>query len=412
MMEPNLKLLKDGMKILVVFGYGNIFYPKAGNESRIHYLTEGLSKNNEVITLERKEFKKFYVKASFSKKRYFFNDVKIKNIHFGLFFSDINPWYILKIFEILKKENPHVIQISYPRGLLATRFCICLKKKKKPVLVYVAEDLQVEVGKINAEDPSIPYLQRHVTFLYDKIIEKIAVKVADHIICISSVDKRKFIEKYSLNPEKITVIPPTTKIPDLKSIDTKIECREKLGLSANKIIIMFHGVYNYLPNKEAVTFIEAYIAPKIGKIYKEVIFVIAGKGAPKTKKNNIIYLGFVEDLHSLIRSADLAIVPVLKGGGTRIKILDYMCMDIPIITTKKGIEGIEAKNYEHAIIVDDINQEFINAIRYLIDSEEERERIGANARKLAEEKYDGNKIGEKLDKLYSNLIGGIKRGNK
>ena len=75
----------------------------------------------------------------------------------------------------------------------------------------------------------------------------------------------------------------------------------------------------------------------------------------------------------------------------------------------KAIEGINAIKGEHAIVVDDVNEEFIDAIKYLIDNEQERERIGANARRLAEEEYDWDKIGEKLDKLYKTILEEIKR---
>ena len=65
----------------------------------------------------------------------------------------------------------------------------------------------------------------------------------------------------------------------------------------------------------------------------------------------------------MLNSSDIGIVPILHGGGTKLKIFDYMGVGLPIVTTKKGIEGIEAKNGQHAIIVDDVNEEFINAIK-------------------------------------------------
>ena len=112
----------------------------------------------------------------------------------------------------------------------------------------------------------------------------------------------------------------------------------------------------------------------------------------------------MNDIYSLLNIADIAIVPLLHGGGTKLKIFDYMGVAMPIVTTKKGIEGINIKNDEEAIIVDDVNEKFVDAIKYLIDNKQERERIGANARRLAEEGYDWDKIGEKLDKLYREIL--------
>ena len=71
---------------------------------------------------------------------------------------------------------------------------------------------------------------------------------------------------------------------------------------------------------------------------------------------------------------------------------------------KEEFGGIEAESGKHATIVDAINEEFINVIQYLINNKQERKRIGANARRLAEEEYDWDKIGEKLDELYRKIL--------
>ena len=79
---------------------------------------------------------------------------------------------------------------------------------------------------------------------------------------------------------------------------------------------------------------------------------------------------------------------------------------------EKEFGGIEAENGKHATIVDAVNEEFINALKYLIDNEQERERIGANARRLAEEEYDWDKIGEKLNALYKRIVAERSNANK
>jgi glycosyltransferase involved in cell wall biosynthesis len=391
------------LTILIVFGYGNIFKPSAGNESRLNHIIRGLSNYGHILTLERSQFKKYEAYNIDVKKRYFFNDLMVKNIYFGVFFSDFNPFYYFKVNEILKNNCPDVIQISYPRGLLAAKFCTWLNRKKA-LLVYEAHDLQIEVDDVNVNDSSIPFIKRYVIKYYDQIVEKIAVKIADHIITVSILDQNKFIERYSLDPQKITVIPSPIEIPPFNSIESNSYFRDFLGIDHNKIVIVFHGVYNYIPNKEAVNFIENFIAPTISKFYDDVIFVIAGKGSPKCRKNNIMFLGFVDDLNKLLKAADIAIVPILQGGGTRIKVLDYMCVGLPIVSTRKGIEGLDVNNYEEAIIVDSINDEFIDAIKCFIENEHLRKKIGSNARKRAEEKYDFEKVGENLNCLYRKLL--------
>ena len=104
----------------------------------------------------------------------------------------------------------------------------------------------------------------------------------------------------------------------------------------------------------------------------------------------------------MLRSSDIAIVPLASGSGTRLKILEYFAAGLPVVTTRKGIEGIDAMNQEHALIVN-TTEEFIQALTFLIDHKQERERIGANALELIKSLYDWDIVGKRLNQLYSGL---------
>jgi len=56
------------------------------------------------------------------------------------------------------------------------------------------------------------------------------------------------------------------------------------------------------------------------------------------------------------------------------------------------------------LIVDDVNEDFIKMIEYLIENPKIRKKLGHNARKLAEKKYSWEKIGERLIKVYKLLL--------
>jgi glycosyltransferase involved in cell wall biosynthesis len=93
-------------------------------------------------------------------------------------------------------------------------------------------------------------------------------------------------------------------------------------------------------------------------------------------------------------------MPLRSGSGTKLKLFDYMNAGLPIITTRKGIEGVRVNDNEHVIIVDNIDKEMVNSIKYLVQNRQERERLGLNARRLAEDEYSWGIIGDKLDSTY------------
>lgn len=422
------------MKVLIVFPHGNIFAPRRGNEVRVYNLVKQLARyNNEILTLELYEFMdnnmdkykcaQLIHSDNKSIRRFFFNDYRV-----GRSFCDLVPTYLIKLYKIIKIEKPDIIQIEYPYGLFSakimTRIMSKLKSKlgkdiKKIKIIYDAHDVESErlaellfknrnylgydLNNNNLNlDSVIQYFARFIRYLYCSLIEKSSCKLVDHILTVSEKDRKILCNKYLIEPSKVTVIPSGTNIPDLSKFD-KSKWKEKFG--EDKIIIIFHGTFHYLPNKEAISLIKSFIAPRISEKYRTVLFIIAGYGVPKFNEKNIIGIGFVDNLYELIYAADIAICPILRGGGTRTKILDYMSVGVPIVTTIKGIEGIDAKNGRDAIIVDNVDERFIDAIEYLIENEDERKRLGKNARKLAEKNYDWNKIGKKLNTLYRRLAG-------
>jgi len=381
------------MKVLIK---GSIF-PQAGFSYRIYSLAFALHKYCELILLEEKHEVAIQNESRYKifKCVYFYNPFRILNTSFGSFFADLNPTYYHSIFRIIEREKPDIIQISFPYGIFSARLINTLRGKAR--IVYDAHNVEADMVKIYMNNPNTPLPKKLIIAGMTPFIEKLAVSSADHIITISELDRQRFIERYGISGDKISVIPVGVSLPDLQVFNSN---REKEN---SEITILFHGSYNYFPNREAVNVILNKIAPEIMKKHKNVIFILAGTNMPKFKKQNIVSLGYVDNLSQLISSCDIAIVPITQGGGVRVKILDYMAFGKPIVTTSKGIEGIEAENGKHAIIVNDVDEKFIEAIEYLIENEEKKRSLGKEARKLAEEKYDIQKIGKKLYQLYINL---------
>ena len=115
-----------------------------------------------------------------------------------------------------------------------------------------------------------------------------------------------------------------------------------------------------------------------------------------------MFPGYVDDIKSVIASADICIAPIRSGSGTRIKILEYMAMGKPVITTSKGAEGIEYTDGLNIIIEDRI-ENYPEIIRHLLDDEKKRLALGREGRKLITEKYDWEMYRKRLEKIYRDV---------
>jgi glycosyltransferase involved in cell wall biosynthesis len=91
--------------------------------------------------------------------------------------------------------------------------------------------------------------------------------------------------------------------------------------------------------------------------------------------------GTVEDIWPHVNSVDLFLFPLWTGTGLKNKILESMFAGRPVITTPIGNEGIDAVHGRDILICRD-SVRFREETSRLLDSPEERRRIGGNAREF------------------------------
>ncbi len=170
---------------------------------------------------------------------------------------------------------------------------------------------------------------------------------------------------------------------------------------------LFHlGAMDWMPNIEGVDWFFKKIWGNILKSFPEIQFYLAGKSsdayrAPK-KPKNIHYLGEVPDAKEFINNHDVMIVPLLSGGGIRIKIIEGMALGKTIISTSIGAEGIVYQDGVN-ILIADTPEEMLKAITTLIEDPNLIKTIGEAARKNVERNYDNNVLSKKLISFYNSI---------
>jgi glycosyltransferase involved in cell wall biosynthesis len=109
--------------------------------------------------------------------------------------------------------------------------------------------------------------------------------------------------------------------------------------------------------------------------------------------------GYVDDPLPYIQRAAVFVAPILSGGGTKLKVLEAMAVGKAIVSTSIGVEGIEGKDQEHFMVADG-PEAFSSGVVSLLNDRVFRERLGANARRRAMEKYDWEAICEAISGIY------------
>jgi len=174
---------------------------------------------------------------------------------------------------------------------------------------------------------------------------------------------------------------------------------------AERLEIVFSGNLEYPPNIQAVRFFHDKVWPALQSRWPQLRWKILSKnpGAIQSlaaSDPRIQLTGFVEDAIAVLAQSQVAVVPVLAGSGTRMKILEAWAARTPVVSTRLGAEGLECRDREHLLLADD-PESFTTAVSELLAFPDDRARIGAAGRRLYEERYTWQAAWKALDPIFA-----------
>jgi polysaccharide biosynthesis protein PslH len=171
--------------------------------------------------------------------------------------------------------------------------------------------------------------------------------------------------------------------------------------------LLFFGAIDYYPNTDAMLFFLHDVLPGLVARYKRLRMCIVGRRPPESivaqKTADVEVTGVVDDVRPWLDRADVVVVPLRIGGGTRLKILEAMSMGKAVVSTTLGAEGLDVVPERDLLIADDAAA-FVTQVGRLLDDPALRERIGASARRVVSARYSWKSAVEGLSKFYGELF--------
>lgn len=174
---------------------------------------------------------------------------------------------------------------------------------------------------------------------------------------------------------------------------------------AEKPRIVFSGNFEYHPNIDAVGFLVREIWPRVRQARPDIRLQLVGRGdafirhlLPRggAEETGIEVTGAVEDARAEIALAQVVVVPVRTGSGTRIKILEAWAAARAVVSTPLGAEGLGAKDGVNIALEPDAERFAVRILRLLADPET-RQRLGAEGRRTFEDHYTWEMAWKRLD---------------
>lgn len=173
--------------------------------------------------------------------------------------------------------------------------------------------------------------------------------------------------------------------------------------------LIYSGALTYDANFDAMEFFLNDIFPLIMAEERNVIMRITGsyKNVPVDRlplSHGVELTGYLKDIRGSVARSWACVMPLRKGGGTRLKILEAMALGTPVISTSKGAEGLEVTHGKNILIADNPVDFSLAVIRVLRD-EKLRERLSANGRQLVEKRYSWDTCAGQLEQLLYKVVG-------
>jgi glycosyltransferase involved in cell wall biosynthesis len=218
-------------------------------------------------------------------------------------------------------------------------------------------------------------------------------------------------------PETTFMAVPNGFVPSLASAVRRLQREGPLRL-------LLVGTFGCYANRDAAFFLAHNVVPALCRLTTRQIQVdLVGSGGAKalgelstparkllrvpgtSALNPIIKVhDYVEDLCPHYSRADVAVVPLRAGGGTRIKILEAFAHGVPVVSTRMGAEGIRVADEEHLLLADDA-VEFARACLRLKEGPELACGLAARASALLHEQYTPAQIADAVSALYAGFEG-------
>jgi glycosyltransferase involved in cell wall biosynthesis len=172
--------------------------------------------------------------------------------------------------------------------------------------------------------------------------------------------------------------------------------------------LVFPAFFGHPPNLIGARFLIEEVLPALVRRCGDGRLVLAGAMPPAelaaaaARDPRVVVTGAVRDIRPYLAAATAMAVPLFQGSGTRFKILEGFAAGLPVISTRKGAEGLTAREGEHLILAETAD-DFADAALGLAREPERAGDLARRARSYAVERHSWTAIAPRVREAIAAL---------
>lgn len=384
-------------KILIVTN--RVPYPlKDGGNLAMHAMIEGyhnagwqvflLSMNTSKHHIAHAALKRLFTHLSGFEWVDVDNRIKLPGILMNLFFSK-QPEHARRFYsedfkdklkEVLTSFKPDVVQVE---RVYLTTYMPEIKKYSDALTILRLHNIEYQIWQSLKSKQKNPFKKIYFENLTKRVrdYERDAWKQYNLLLAITEKDASVVLRLEEMT--NVVVAPFSIDIAHIRP-------------SHKERWVGYHiGAMDWIANQSGIRWFLHHAWPLIHKTLPGFEFYFAGRNMPeeftKTRLSGVYCLDEVPSAEEFIADKKILIVPLMSGGGIRVKILEAMAAGKIVISTATGIKGIDARSGEHYLKAHK-PEDFVKAIKWCLNNKEAAEKMAQKARAMIEEKYDNSKV--------------------
>ncbi len=249
-------------------------------------------------------------------------------------------------------------------------------------------------------------------------MERMALSQVDQVWVCSETDAAAMASLYLKTPTQQALRPKIKVIPNCVDVENygaptpaqsgpaqllKGQTQEQIETSKAPQIL-FLGSFGYEPNEEAARILIEQVYPKLQQCHPTAQLMLVGRGpkpwmeAAAQANPNIVVTGQVEAVEPYLQAADVMVVPLRQGSGTRLKLLEAFAAKLPVISTYKAAEGLTVIDGQHLLLRDEVD-DMVTAIAQLLSSSDLQQQLTEGASQLVHSTYSWSAATAKIQQV-------------
>jgi glycosyltransferase involved in cell wall biosynthesis len=172
--------------------------------------------------------------------------------------------------------------------------------------------------------------------------------------------------------------------------------------------VLFVGSLSYAPNVHGMQWFLSNVWPVVRRQVPTAALDLVGRGPTADLlqshgREGISVHGVVKDVTPFYESATVSVVPLLAAGGTRLKILESLAREVPVVSTTIGAFGLGTRK-EHGVLLADHPEIFAKRCIDALQNPAALQASARNGREWVRQHYDWRVIREQVARLAQSIV--------